>query len=117
MVEKIKTNWKNILLVILSCLFLSKCTQSCNREIRATKAEHAVDSLVAVTHTQSQEILDLCKDTANYINQIRMYTDFNLKRDAQDSINNANIAAQQAQTNRLLNENQKLQRENNKLKH
>lgn len=57
--DKIKKNWKTILIVILTLLFLNKCTVSCNRsnEIeRQAKVIHTKDSVVNV---QADSIISL----------------------------------------------------------
>lgn len=101
MKEKIKKYWKEGLIILLVMFGMNKCTQSCTRGTRADKAEFKVDSLMKVCD-------GLKNDTARYIEKIRLYEDFDFKRDLQDSIHNADIKAQKAQTDELIRQNRAL---------
>lgn len=37
MIEKIKKNWKVIVIILLTLMFMGKCTQSCNRDDKVKK--------------------------------------------------------------------------------
>lgn len=45
MIEKIKKNWKNILLVLVAFFALNKCTQSCNRQTTIDKQTAQIEVL------------------------------------------------------------------------
>ena len=48
MIEKIKKNWKNILLVIVAFFALNKCTQSCNRQTTIDKQSTQIETLDSI---------------------------------------------------------------------
>lgn len=107
MKEKLKQNWKVIVIIVLALFSLSKCTQSCTRGGKVKAKTAVIDSLTTVIDSQALVINDLQKDTANYINQIKLYKDFDLRRAKNDSIHNVNMAAQQAQTDKLIQQQKK----------
>lgn len=102
MINKIKKYYKEILIVIFVIFSMNKCAQSCNRAQKINTLENKVLSLDSVIDIQQKVIDMLERDTADYINQIRMYKTFELKRDKADSINSANLAKQKAQTDALI---------------
>lgn len=57
MMENIKKNWKNILIILLVLFSLTKCTQSCNRESTISELENknvetvvSKDSIIKTLH-------------------------------------------------------------------
>lgn len=74
MIEKIKKNWKNILLIVVAFFALNKCTQSCNRQTTIDKQNaqiEVLDSTISVlkadTLAKAHRIDVLCEqiNTAN----------------------------------------------------
>ena len=122
MINKVKKNWKNILLVLFACFSLNKCTQSCNRAGEIDNLKIQIEQKDSCITTQSKTIDGLARDTADYLNQIRMYRRFDSKqteyirqRNVTDSINAVNTAKQKAQTDALIKQNQELiNKQNNK---
>ncbi|MBO5005633.1 MAG: hypothetical protein J6D03_10540 [Clostridia bacterium] len=107
--NKIKKNWKNILLVVLLMFSLNKCTQSCNRSVKIDKLSTEVTVKDSMISSLDSQVKALVRDTTDYANQIRMYNKFGKQtdeyikqRNKTDSINAANIAKQKAQTDALI---------------
>ena len=106
--NKLKKNWQLIVIVLLLLFSVSKCTQSCNRQGLINKQTQQIEMLDSLCTSQDQMIQFLIKDTADYLNQIRMYQGFDKHRNYTDSINNANLQKQREQTQSLVNQNQSL---------
>lgn len=106
--SKLKKNWQIIVIAVLFIFGMSKCTQSCNRQSIIDKQISQIEKLDSTCNSQKQTIDFLVKDTADYLNQIKMYQTFDKRRDYSDSINNANLEKQRAQTQDLINQNKKL---------
>lgn len=110
-INTVKSHWKEILIGCLVLFSMNKCTTSCSHNSRANKAEVVCDSLQHVVDSQKIVISDLCKDTANYINQIRMYTHFELKQNEKDSMINSVVQ----KNNEVTQRNNNLSRQNRNL--
>ena len=111
MLEKIKRNWKIILIVILFIFGLNKCTQSCNRQIQIDEQTKKINQLDSALNSKISETESLKRDTCDYLNRIRMYDKFGKQTDEYikqrnhtDSINAVNLAKQKAQTDALINQ-------------
>lgn len=64
--EKLKKYLKEIIIVILGVLFLSKCTQSCNRASEIKKQEQKIQQL--------DSTITACKDSITVLNtEIKIY--------------------------------------------
>lgn len=63
--EKIKTHWKEILLVLFVLFSLNKCTQSCNRQIKIDKQEKTIQQM-------DSTILMLKADTLEKLHTIQL---------------------------------------------
>lgn len=107
--NKIKKNWKNILLVVLVLFSLNKCTQSCNRASKIDKLSAEIVVKDSTITAMDNQVKALIRDTTDYANQIRMYSKFGKQtdeyirqRNITDSINAVNAAKQKAQTDVLI---------------
>lgn len=121
MLDKIKHNWKNILIFILLIFGLNKCTQSCNRQTTIDKQTKTILTLDSTLTSKNSEITALKRDTCEYLNRIRMYDKFGKQtdeyirqRNRTDSINAVNSARQKAQTDELIKQNRELINKTNK---
>ena len=121
MLDKVKKNWKTILIVILIVFCLDKCTQSCNRQIKIDEQTTKIEQLDSTLQEKNSEIVSLKRDTSDYLNRIRMYdkfgketNDYIRQRNHTDSLNAVNIARQKAQTEELIRQNRELLNKKNK---
>ena len=121
MLDKIKKNWKIILIVILMVFGLNKCTQSCNRQIKIDEQIFKIEQLDSALQEKNSEIVSLKRDTSDYLNRIRMYDKFGKQTDEYirqrnytDYLNAINSAKQKAQTEELIRQNRKLLNNKNK---
>ena len=87
--EFIKAHWKVILIVLLSIMFVSKCTSSNNYERKykkqVTYTEHALDSLSNV-YANSAKYIDSLKhvielNDIDYLKQAKLYNIFEYAKD------------------------------------
>ena len=106
-----KKNWQLILIVLFAIFGLSKCTQSCNRQSTINKQNKEISYLDSISKAQESTIQLLSKDTADYLNRIRMYQGFDRSRTYTDSINSENLKRQREQTQTIINQNEKLMKE------
>ena len=121
MLDKIKKNWKTILIIVLTLFSLNKCTQSCNRQSKIDKQNVKIEQLESTLQEKNSEIVSLKRDTSDYLNRIRMYDKFGKQtdeyikqRNRTDSLNAANSAKQKAQTDELIRQNRELLNRKNK---
>lgn len=71
MIEKIKKHWKEILIVLLALFGLNKCTQSCNRDNKLTKANtelYSKDSIIKVYDDSIKNLNRTLNDLSNDYN-------------------------------------------------
>ena len=70
MMENIKKNWKNILIILLVLFSLTKCTQSCNRESTISELENKnVETIVS-----KDSIIKILQDSCTLLNTtIKVY--------------------------------------------
>ena len=115
MLDKVKKNWKTILIVILIVFCLDKCTQSCNRQIKIDEQTTKIEQLDSTLQEKNSEIVSLKRATSDYLNRIRMYDKFGKQtneyirqRNHTDSLNAINSAKQKAQTDELIRQNREL---------
>lgn len=121
MLDKIKKNWKTILIIILVIFGLNKCTQSCSRQIKIDEQTIKIEQLDSVLQEKNSEIVSLKRDTCDYLNRIRMYDKFGKQTDEYirqrnytDSLNAINSEKQKAQTDELIRQNRELLQKSNK---
>ena len=121
MLDKVKKNWKTILIGVLMLFGLNKCTQSCNRQIKIDEQIVKIEQLDSTLQEKNSEIVSLKRDTSDYLNRIRMYDKFGKqtdeyirRRNHADSLNAVNSAKQKAQTDELIRQNRELLKNKNK---
>ena len=56
LIDKIKRNWKNILLIILILFSVSKCTSSCTRGKQIDKLKYQIIQMDSVIHANGIEL-------------------------------------------------------------
>ena len=56
LIDKIKRNWKNILLIILILFSVSKCTSSCTRGKQIDKLNYQIVQMDSVIHANGIEL-------------------------------------------------------------
>lgn len=56
LIDKIKRNWKNILLIILILFSVNKCTSSCTRGKQIDKLNYQIVQMDSVIHTNGIEL-------------------------------------------------------------
>lgn len=56
LIDKIKRNWKNILLIILILFSISKCTSSCTRGKQIDKLNYQIVQMDSVIHANGIEL-------------------------------------------------------------
>ena len=115
MLDKVKKNWKTILIGVLMLFGLNKCTQSCNKQIKIDEQTVKIEQLDSTLQEKNSEIVSLKRDTSDYLNRIRMYDKFGKQTDEYirqrnhaDSLNAVNSAKQKAQTDELIRQNREL---------
>ena len=121
MLDKLKKNWKNILIIVLILFGLNKCTQSCNRQTKIDEQTVKIKQLDSTLQEKNSEIISLERDTSDYLYRIRMYDKFDRQTDEYirqrnyaDSLNAANTAKQKDQTDELIRQNRELLNKKNK---
>ena len=121
MLDKIKKNWKTILIAVLIIFGMNKCTQSCNRQIKIDEQTVKIEQLDSTLQEKNSEIISLERDTSDYLYRIRMYDKFGKQTDEYirqrnhtDSLNAINSAKQKAQTDDLIRQNRELLNKKNK---
>ena len=121
MLDKVKKNWKNILIIVLILFGFNNCTQTCNRQNKIDKQSIKIEELDSVLKEKNSEIMSLKRDTSDYLNRIKMYDKFGKQTDEYirqrnhtDSLNAVNTAKQKAQTDELIRQNRALLNKKNK---
>lgn len=75
LMDKLKRNWKNILLILFILFGMSKCTQSCNRQSTINKQTEQIehlDSTITVLKAdtlQKAHIIDIMTEQLNTANE------------------------------------------------
>lgn len=101
--DKIKKNWKTILIVLLIIFGLNKCTVSCNRGSKLNKAEHEILTKDSTINVMSDSIKSLNVTIANLTDKNGMLTEFNKQQSKSDSLNRATQKEQMNQVNSVIN--------------
>jgi len=112
-IDKVKRNWKNIVLILLLLFSLSKCTSSCNKQREINKMEYQIVQMDSVITANGIEL-----DKLN----MRL-DDAQISIDSYKGIATGNQKELVDKVSELTNENKNLQnkvnsltKENNKLK-
>lgn len=100
--NKIKKNWKTILIVVLLLFSLNKCTVSCNRGSKLNKAEQEIVAKDSTIKVMSDSIKSLNVTIANLADKNGMLTEFNKQQSKSDSLNRATQKEQMKQVNSVI---------------
>lgn len=101
--EKIKKNWKTILIVLLVIFSLNKCTVSCNRGSKLSQAEQTISKQDSAIKVMSDSIKSLNVTIANLADKNGMLSEFNKQQSKSDSLNRATQKEQMRQVNSVIN--------------
>lgn len=105
--EKIKKNWKTILIVMLILFGMNKCTVSCNRGNKLNKANQEIVVKDSMIDMMQDSIKSLNVTVANLMDKNGMLSDFNKKQSIADSLNRANQNEQMRTIKRMIKNVQK----------
>ena len=98
--NKLKKNWKEILIVLLILFGMNKCTVSCNRGSKLTKANQEIVYKDSLNKVMTDSIKSLNVTIANLADKNGMLSEFNRQQTKSDSLNRA---AQKEQLNQVKN--------------
>lgn len=101
--EKLKKNWKTILIVLLIVFSLNKCTVSCNRGSKLTQAEQTISMQDSTIKAMTDSIKTLNVTIANLTDKNGMLSEFNKQQSKTDSLNRATQKEQMRQVNSVIN--------------
>lgn len=101
--EKLKKNWKTILIVLLVVFSLNKCTVSCNRGSKLTQAEQTISTQDSTIKAMTDSIKSLNVTIANLTDKNGMLSEFNKQQSKSDSLNRATQKEQMRQVNSVIN--------------
>ena len=105
--NKLKKNWKEILIVLLILFGMNKCTVSCNRGSKLNKANHEIVYKDSLNKAMTDTIKSLNVTIANLTDKNGMLSEFNRQQTKSDSLNRA---AQKEQLNQVKNMVNRLKR-------
>lgn len=101
--NKIKKNWKEILIALLVIFGLNKCTVSCNRGSKLKKANVEIVTKDSTIKAMSDSIKSLNVTVANLSDKNGMLSEFNKQQSKADSLNRATQKEQMNQVNSVIN--------------
>lgn len=105
--NKLKKNWKEILIVLLILFGMNKCTVSCNRGSKLNKANKEIVYKDSLNKAMTDSIKSLNVTIANLMDKNGMLSEFNRQQTKSDSLNRA---AQKEQLNQVKNMVNRLKR-------
>lgn len=105
--NKLKKNWKEILIVLLILFGMNKCTVSCNRGSKLNKANKEIVYKDSLNKAMTDSIKSLNVTIANLADKNGMLSEFNRQQTKSDSLNRA---AQKEQLNQVKNMVNRLKR-------
>lgn len=121
MIEKIKKNWKVILICILVLFGMNKCTVSCNRQYEIDRLNMQIvhmDSTYKYDVSKRDTKIELLTDSLDDLNKDykHLIDKFNITVESNSRMDEANRRADAANSraNKLAKENQKLKSNNEK---
>ena len=101
--DKIKKNWKEILICILILFGINKCTVSCNRGSKLNKANQEIVYKDSVNKVMVDSIKNLNIPISNLSDKNVMLTEFNRQQSKSDSLNRVTQKEQMNQVNNIVN--------------
>lgn len=105
--NKLKKNWKEILIILLILFGMNKCTVSCNRGSKLNKANKEIVYKDSLNKAMADSIKSLNVTIANLADKNGMLSEFNRQQTKSDSLNRA---AQKEQLNQVKNMVNRLKR-------
>ena len=96
--NKLKKNWKEILIVLLILFGMNKCTVSCNRGSKLNKVNQEIVYKDSLNKAMTDSINSLNVTIANLTDKNGMLSEFNRQQTKSDSLNRA---AQKEQLNQV----------------
>ena len=105
--NKLKKNWKEILIVLLILFGMNKCTVSCTRGSKLNKANQEIVYKDSLNKAMADSIKSLNVTIANLADKNGMLSEFNRQQTKSDSLNRA---AQKEQLNQVKNMVNRLKR-------
>ena len=105
--NKLKKNWKEILIVLLILFGMNKCTVSCNRGSKLNKANKEIVYKDSLNKAMTDSIKSLNVTIANLADKNGMLSEFNRQQTKSDSLNRV---AQKEQLNQVKNMVNRLKR-------
>ena len=105
--NKLKKNWKEILIVLLILFGMNKCTVSCNRGSKLNKANQEIVYKDSLNKAMADSIKSLNVTITNLADKNGMLSEFNRQQTKSDSLNRA---VQKEQLNQVKNMVNRLKR-------
>lgn len=101
--NKLKKNWKEILIAILILFGMNKCTASCNRGSKLNKANQEIAYKDSLNKVMTDSIKSLNVTIANLSDKNGMLSEFNRQQTKSDSLNRATQKEQLNQVKNIVN--------------
>lgn len=105
--NKIKKNWKEILIAVLIIFGMNKCTVSCNRGSKLDKANLEIVTKDSTISALSDSIKSLNVTVANLSDKNGMLSEFNKKQLTADSLNRAAQKEQMSTIKKMIKDSKK----------
>lgn len=101
--DKLKKNWKMILIIFLILFGMNKCTVSCNRGSKLNKANKEIMVKDSTIKVMEDSIKSLNVTIANLTDKNGMLSEFNKKQSTADSLNRAAQNEQMCTIKKMIN--------------
>ena len=101
--NKLKKNWKEILIAILILFGMNKCTVSCNRGSKLNKANQEIVYKDSLNKVMTDSIKSLNVTIDNLTDKNGMLSEFNRQQTKSDSLNRATQKEQLNQVKNMVN--------------
>lgn len=101
--NKLKKNWKEILIILLILFGMNKCTVSCNRGSKLNKANKEIAYKDSLNKVMTDSIKSLNVTIANLSDKNGMLSEFNRQQTKSDSLNRATQKEQLNQVKNMVN--------------
>lgn len=101
--NKLKKNWKEILIVLLILFGMNKCTVSCNRGSKLNKANQEIVYKDSLNKAMADSIKSLNVTISNLTDKNGMLSEFNRQQAKSDSLNRATQKEQLNQVKNMVN--------------
>lgn len=101
--NKLKKNWKEILIAILILFGMNKCTVSCHRGSKLNKANQEIVYKDSLNKVMADSIKSLNVTIANLTDKNGMLSEFNRQQTKSDSLNRATQKEQLNQVKNMVN--------------